>query len=115
LSLLDTAGTAQFGVNWVSKGAVMSRSGRPFEGKIEGTDKLIMSPGNPGFANPAQLDFRLTAASPCGGRGEPLAGAAIAAAHLKTHLIAQTRGSAADSMDLGAYARGAKPDSDPRN
>jgi hypothetical protein len=64
LTLMNTAGNATFGVNWVSPGWVASRSRVPFTGTISGTGNFISNTANnPGFINLAGGDYHLAAGS----------------------------------------------------
>jgi hypothetical protein len=73
LDLMNTAGNADFGVNWVSPDWQPYRSGLPFTGTISGTSNFLVDPANdPGFVNLADGDVRLVSGSAAVDAGEAL-------------------------------------------
>ena len=73
LSLLNTVGKTTFGVNWVSSGWLVGRSGMTFQGSVSGLDNLLSSANNsPGFANSSVGDFHLVFGSASIGVGGKL-------------------------------------------
>jgi len=108
-TLMNTAGRAQFRVNWVSPGWLTSRSGLPFTGSVAGTKQLVTTPDNaPGFRNLATLDLRLEPRSPCLDSGGSLSAAVpgqyAATLQYVVHQRREPRPGDANQADLGAFA-----------
>jgi hypothetical protein len=78
LTLMDQAGTAAFGINWVSPGWVPWNTGGSHTGTVTGTENFLVDPNNdPGFVDLTSYDLHLAPDSACIGVGGPLAPAAI--------------------------------------
>lgn len=108
LSLLDLAGVASFGKNWVTPGWLPGRSGGKSVGKLTGTQSFLGdAKNNPGFVNLAAFDLHLAPGSPCLGAGGPLADLAKTEHPLTREYAPRQYGrlrSASDRPDLGAFA-----------
>jgi hypothetical protein len=106
--LMDTAGVANFGVNWITPGWLPSYDGQTFTGTINGTSNFVTDPNNnPGFANLSSYDVHLTAGSGAIGQGGPLAAAAAASNPVTMQYVYHQGGQARTSTaDLGALQYG---------
>jgi hypothetical protein len=110
-SLLEAAGTAAFGVNWVSPGWLSFRTGVTATGTITGTSNFISNVQNdPGFVNLSTYDLHLKSTSQAVHRGEAL-NAAVAtdyAVFFEYVAVAQSkpRSVVGTAIDLGAFEYG---------
>jgi hypothetical protein len=111
LTLMNLAGQANFGVNWVSPNWVLSRTGLPFKGAVKGTKHFLGGgKNNPGFVDLGKGDLRLSAGSPCVGKGGALA-TKIAKTHPLTRQYEAPQSGKTrprKAVDLGAFEKAKK-------
>ena len=116
LTLMNTEGAAQIGVNWITTGYLVSRSGMPFTGRVQGLNNLIVG-SDPGFVNLRQNDMRLKANSPAVNKAGPLAGPAADAHPPRfqyVNLSGAPRATVGGRPDLGAFEFGGESSGNPR-
>jgi hypothetical protein len=106
LTLMNLAGQANFGVNWVSPGWVLSRTGLPFTGTVTGTDNFLVDPANdPGFVDLSSYDLRLATGSENIDAGGPLDPAVADNYPVSQQYLAPQSTEVRDrgNLDLGAF------------
>ena len=111
--LMNLAGAANFGVNWINPGWTPSAAGYwPFTGAISGTGNFING-ADPGFVDDEAPDVHLASGSPAAGRGGVLS-AALPAQYGVTsqyllHQGVEPRTLSGAGADLGAFqSKGAR-------
>ncbi len=109
MSLMQTYGQANLGVNWVSDGWLPARTGVPFEGTLTGTEFLLTGT-DPGLASVATGDFSLKPGSVSVDKATARAAAVPEEFEVTQQYLPHARGAervrTGTALDLGAFELG---------